>query len=96
MFFKKRSPPPPEPHQSGSLTDDDLAAATRAEHKSYTIIAVPRQLHNGNWIVRLNLEESLPDGPRRYDFMGPMAEYGSEEDARRGGVEYAKKRLDGE
>ncbi len=96
MFFKKRSSSPPEPPQSGLLTDDDLADAIRVDHKSYAIIALPKQLHNGNWIVRLILEEPLPDGPRRYDFAGPMAEYGSEEDARHGGVEYAKRRLDGE
>ena len=96
MFFKKRSASPPESLQSGSLTADDLAAATRADHKRYTILAVPSQLHNGNWIVRLTLEQSLPDGPRRYDFAGPMVEYPSEEDARRGGVEHAKNRLDRE
>ena len=96
MFFKKRSASPPEPPQSDLLAAADLADAKRVDYKSYAIIPVPKRLHNGNWIVRLILEESLPDGPRRYDFAGPMAEYESEEDARQGGVEYAKKRLDGD
>ena len=94
MLFKKRQSSPPEPILDSSLSEDDIAQSTRVDHKGYTIMAMPRQLHNGNWIVRVVLEEGRPEGPRRYDFAGPMAEYPSEQEARDAGIEHATKRLD--
>ena len=94
MFFKNRRAAASESVPETSLIDDEIARATRVDHGRYTILVMPRQLHNGNWIVRVALEERLPDGPRRYDFAGPMSEHSSEEDARRAGVENATRRLD--
>ena len=94
MFFRKRSATPPPTMPEASLTDDELAGATRVDHKAYTIVVLPRMLHNGNWIARIYLEQSRPDGLRRYYFAGPMSEYPSEEDARSAGVEHTKARLE--
>ena len=94
MLFRRKSSPPPEVSLTEPLGDSDVAGATRVEHGRYTILALPRQLHNGKWIVRIVLEEARPDGPRRYDFAGSMAEFSSESQARDAGIEYAKKRLD--
>ena len=94
MLFRKKASAPAETPVDDSLGDSDVAGATRAEHGGYTVLALPRQLHSGNWIVRIVLEEARADGPRRYDFMGPMTEFSSEVQAREAGIEYAKKRLD--
>ncbi len=94
MAFWRKSASPAEVPLDEPLGDRDVAGATRAEHGGYTLLALPRQLHNGSWIVRIVLEEARPDGPRRYDFMGPMTEFSSEAQAREAGIEYAKKRLD--
>ena len=94
MFFKKRSSAAAPTVPEASPTDDDFAGATRVDYQGYTIVVLPRMLHSGNWIARIYLEQSRPDGLRRYDFAGPMSEYSSEEDARRAGIEHAKARLD--
>lgn len=98
MIFKKRESKPggwdPETAPADPFEVDDVPQSHRVAHRGYTIIPKTKQLHNGNWIVEIVLEEERPDGNRRYDFFGPMTEYNSEEEARQAGVEHAKGRLD--
>jgi hypothetical protein len=92
MFFKKRSAVPDA--VEGQLPDLDIPESERVTHGAYTIIPRTKQLHNGNWIVEIILEEEREDGRRRYDFAGPMAEYPSQDQARRAGVDHAIGRLE--
>ena len=74
---------------------DAVPESHRVTHGRYTVIPKTKQLHNGNWIVAIVLQEERADGSRRlYDFFGPMTEHGSEEEARRVGVEHAVERLE--
>jgi hypothetical protein len=93
MFFKKRPAAPEGPALDGSLPDLEIPESERVVHGSHTIIPRTKQLHNGNWIVEIILEEEHSDGRRRYDFAGPMAEYPSQDEARRAGVDHAIERL---
>lgn len=63
-------------------------------HKDYRIFPVAKQLHNGNWVVEVVLEDPSAGEGRRYDLAGPMREYASEEEARQAGVDFAIGRLD--
>ena len=96
MLFKKRDTGPiaPEPAASDIFGVDEVPEAHRVAHGRYTIIPKTKHLHNGNWIVAIVLQEEREDGNRLYDFFGPMSEYASADDARRGGVEHAVQRLD--
>ena len=95
MFFKKkRSTEPPQQPVAPGVSSDDVPESHRVGHGRFTILPAAKQLHNGNWIVSIVLEETTPEGPRRYDFFGPMTEYPSEEDARAAGVKHAIARLD--
>ena len=96
MLFKKRET---EPVDAGRTPNDpfdveEVPEAHRVSHGGYTIIPKTKQLHNGNWIVEIVLEERRPEGNRRYDFFGPMTEYPSADEARRAGVNHAIGRLD--
>ncbi len=95
MFFKKKTSaeePPESPTAAASV--DDVPESHRVQHGQFTIIPRMKQLHNGNWIANIVLEKATEEGPRRYDFFGPMTEYPSEEAARTAGVEHAIGRLD--
>ena len=96
MLFKKRDAEPsgPDPAADGLFEIDDVPESHRVTHGVYTVIPKAKQLYNGNWIVDIVLHEERADGNRLYDFFGPMTEYGSEEDARKAGVEHAVQRLD--
>ena len=96
MLFRKQSPDPTGPdHTADDLYGvDGVPEEHRVAHGRFTIIPKTKQLHNGNWIVDIVLEETRTEGSRRYDFFGPMTEHSSEEVARRAGVEHAIDRLD--
>ena len=96
MLFKKRAAEPraPDPEADDVFEVDDVPESCRVTHGPYTVIPKAKQLHNGNWIVDIVLQEKRADGNRLYDFFGPMTEYASEDDARRAGVEHAVHRLD--
>ncbi len=96
MLFKKRDPQPsgPDPAADDVFEVDEVPESHRVTHGRYTVIPKTKQLHNGNWIVDIVLQEEQEDGNRLYDFFGPMSEHASEEEARRAGVEHAIERLD--
>ena len=98
MLFKKRDAKPsgPDPAADDVFEVDEVPESHRATHGRYTVIPKTKQLHNGNWIVAIVLQEERADGSRRlYDFFGPMTEHASAEEARRFGVEHAVQRLGG-
>ncbi len=95
MFFKKQRPASTSPDLGPArLVDEEIPESEKVAHGAYAIITRPKMLHNGNWIVRIILEEKRPDGPRQYDFLGPMSEYASEEEARKAGVDHAIEQLE--
>ncbi len=96
MLFKKKETEPsgPDPAADDVFEVDAVPESHRVTHGRYTVILKTKQLHNGNWIVAIVLQEEREDGNRLYDFFGPMTEYASEDDARRAGVEHAVHRLD--
>jgi hypothetical protein len=93
MFFKKRTAAPDAAATAELLPDLEVPESERVAHGAYTIIPRTKQLHNGNWIVEIILEEEREGGRRRYDFAGPMAEYPSQAAARQAGVDHAIGRL---
>ena len=97
MLFKRKETEPsgPDPAPDDVFEVGAVPESHRVTHGRYTVIPKTKQLHNGNWIVDIVLQEERADGSRRlYDFFGPMTEHASEEEARRAGVEYAVQRLD--
>jgi hypothetical protein len=95
MFFKKKTAADaPSESLTPAISVDDIPESQRVRHGQFTVIPVTKQLHNGSWIASIVLEKATEEGPRRYDFFGPMTEYPSEEDARVAGVEHAVRRLD--
>ncbi len=97
MLFKKKETEPsgPDPAADDVFEVDAVPESHRVPHGRYTVIPKTKQLHNGNWIVNIVLQEEQEDGSRRlYDFFGPMSEHASEEEARRVGVEHAVERLE--
>lgn len=92
MFFKKRAAPDVSTG-NGPPPDLEIPESERVVHGAYTIIPRTKQLHNGNWIVEIILEEERSEGLRRYDFAGPMAEYPSRDEARQAGIDHAIGRL---
>ncbi len=97
MLFKRKQTKPsgPDPAPDDVFEVDAVPESHRVTHGRYTVIPKIKQLHNGNWIVAIVLQEERADGSRRlYDFFGPMTEHASEEEARRVGVKHAVQRLD--
>ena len=80
--------------QTGLPKPDEVPEAHRASAGRYTVIPLTKQLNSGKWIVRLVLEETVEGAPRSYDFLGPIKEYASEEEARLAGIEHARRRLE--
>ncbi len=93
LFGKRRNKPGDEPESAGTVGEEVVDSA-KTLHGRFTIIPRAKQLVNGNWIARATLEEETGAGARSYDLSGPMNEFASKEDAVRGGIEYAKRRLD--
>ena len=93
MFFRKR---PAEANEAAGdpLLDEELDQSEGVAHGRYMIFSRTKQLHSGNWIVNIILQEDRPEGPRRYDYFGPMSEYPTAEEASKAGVVYAIERLD--
>lgn len=70
----------------------DLASVQPVHHEEFRIFPLAKQLHNGNWVVQVILEDPSAGDGRRYDLAGPMREYASEDEARRAGVDFAIER----
>ena len=80
--------------ESTELPGEEIVEAAKTTHGRFTIVPRAKQLVNGNWIARITLEEETSTGSRSYDYAGPMEEFPSRDDAVRGGIEHAKRRLD--
>ena len=74
---------------------EEIVDSAKERHGRFTLIPRAKQLVNGNWVARITLEEETPTGLRSYDFSGPMQEFASRDEAIRGAIEHAKRRLDG-
>ncbi len=94
MLFGKRRSKPADGPESAATIGEEVVDSAKTLHGRFTIIPRAKQLVNGNWIARTTLEEETEAGARSYDFGGPMNEFANKEDAVRGGVAYAKRRLD--
>ncbi len=93
LFGKRRTKQAEEAEPAGAIGEEVVETA-KTVHGRFTIIPRAKQLVNGNWIARATLEEETDGGLRTYDFAGPMSEFGSKDEAVKGGIDYAKQRLD--
>ena len=66
MLFKRKKTEPsgPDPAADDAFDVDAVPESHRVPHRRYTVIPKTKQLHNGNWIVAIVLQEERADGSR--------------------------------
>ncbi len=73
MLFKRKKTEPsgPDPAADDVFEVDAVPESHRVPHGRYTVIPKAKQLHNGNWIVDIVLQEERADGTAALRFLRP-------------------------